>query len=328
MTNVAGSWPRWPQPTQEAALSRWAWWRGEEEAADLVLYLLNAAKLDYELRVFRERRAEIATASMTLDRELDQVLVLHASVSVRQSLASLASAQQRLIDAQASTSAMAIELTHLRALKRTVGIARRNLAMLTPKATVESDVTAESMFRRDQDLAEWLQDQIDGDVGYAEAILSRAKEAQALTSLRLSAVDQRIVRAQARVTLLQTSLTAALLAGIGVIAVLQLRVDVAPHVRIPLLVAFMSMLLALPVLAAHWLDRYRRIDHVAAMVFGAGAGWLVAAVVAGNADPVTSLIGIVIGAALGRAFTYWHDQTPEADDRDGHKGRGYADTRT
>lgn len=311
------------RPEREEAVSRWLWWRDGREAPEFGLYLLNAAKLDYQVRVYRARREPLFEALRAMDAELDGVLALHAQAGLagRTSLPGLMQAQQRLIEAQAASASMAIELTHLRALKRTVVIARRNLAQLSPVATVSPDAAvavareasqasgsqADSMGRRDQDLAAWLEEQVENDIGYAEAAMARSREAQQLTMLRLQQAGTQIARAQSRVTLLQTSLLGALLASLGAVAALRITFEPPLPMRLPMLVSLGALLLAAPALAAHWFERYSAVDHWAAVILGAALGWLAAALGA-NDSLLPILFGVAAGMAVARATTWLHDR--------------------
>ncbi|MBA2275078.1 MAG: hypothetical protein H0W00_00065 [Chloroflexi bacterium] len=311
-------------PEREQDVSRWLWWRDTREATPFGLYLLNAAKLDYQVRVYRARREPLFAALRTMDAELDVVLALHAQagLSGRTSLPGLMAAQQRLIEAQAASASMAIELTHLRALKRTVVIARRNLAHLSPVAVSSPDTAlatgragsetsgsqADSMGRRDQDLAAWLEEQVENDIGYAEAAMARSREAQQLTMLRLQQAGTQIARAQSRVTLLQTSLLGALLASLGAVAVLRITFEPPIPMRVPMLLSLGALLLAAPALATHWFERYSAVDHWAAAILGAALGWLaVSALGAGDSLPIM-LVGVAAGIAMARALTWLHDR--------------------
>lgn len=305
-------------PEDEEHLSRWLWWDGPHEAAPFLTYLLDAAKLDYEGRVFALRRRAFAAAVDELGRDLDKVLTLHqqAGLAGRTSMPGLIDAQERLISARAASSSVAIEMTFLRALRRTVAIARRNMASHIP-ASVAADAGGDGtgFFAHDQRTAVWLEEQVDQDLGYAESVLQRAREAQDLTRLRLDQAMTRITRAQSRVTLMQTSLVSSLVSGLGAIAIMDLSFDPDENLRLPLLGAFMALTAFVPVLAAHWFERFAVIDHLVAMLLGASVGWLSVQLVAvatggGHAGPVVVLLAVLAGAAVGRSLTWLHDRGP------------------
>ena len=222
--------------------------------------------------------------------------------------AGLQAAQQRLADAQAESSDLAIELTRLKALQRTIGIARHNLTLTTPPAAPGQRTSSSQMFERDQALAGWLEGQIDQDLGYAQGAVERAREAQQMNQLRLQQQLAQLTRAQSRVALLQTSLVAALLASFTMINIFRIQLDLSDAVKVPLLATGVAVLLALPPLAAHWFERYGVIDHLAAALCGAAAGWLLGAAATNSALNVVPLLTAIVGAALGWVLTLVHDR--------------------
>jgi hypothetical protein len=228
-------------------------------------------------------------------------------------------AQEKLAEAQVEAAELAIDLTRMRSLKRTVSIARHNLALTAPQPAPGQLVTAAQMFERDQALAAWLDAQVDQDVGYAEAVVERAREAQNLTLLRLQQALTQLSRAQNRVALLQTSLLAALLATFALVNTIHVSIpNIDEALKIPIVAAFVSLQLALPALAAHWYEKYGLVDHLASMLFGATSGWLVASLVAGTPTSLfVALVGVAVGLAAARALTALHDRWLLAEsDRD------------
>ena len=222
--------------------------------------------------------------------------------------AGLQQAQQRLADAQAESSDLAIELTRLRALQRTIGIARHNLTLTTPAPAPGQRASSSQMFERDQALATWLEGQIEQDLGYAQGAVERAREAQQVTQLRLQQQLAQLTRAQSRVALLQTSLVAALLASFTMINIFGIQLNLEEAVKVPLLATGVALLLALPPLAAHWFERYGLIDHLAAALCGGASGWLLAALITDNAANPVAVVTVVAGAACWLAPDARHDR--------------------
>lgn len=304
----------------EDELSRWLWWRDEQELASFGRYLLNASKLGYESRVYGLTRRSVADRVHASDERITELRTPRVEPT---HAAGLQEAQQRLADAQTQSSDLAIELTRLKALQRTIGIARHNLTLTTPAPATGQRAANAQMFERDQALAGWLEAQIDQDVGYAQGAIDRAREAQQMTQLRLQQQLAGLTRAQSRVALLQTSLVAALLASFTMINIFQIRLNLVEGVKVPLLSAGVALLLALPPLAAHWFERYGPIDHLAAALCGATAGWLLAAIA--TADTGTSVVlllaGSVLGAAIGWFLTLQHDRRFRRETRRPDRGR-------
>ena len=299
----------------EDDLSRWLWWQGDRELAPFGRYLLNAAKLAYEARVYEGARRSMGHQIREIDRGLETLMALHhpGRLAGRSSFQVLQEAQGRLADAQGQVAGLAIDLTRLRALKRTVNIARHNLALSAPEAAPGQQAAAGQVFERDQSLAAWLDSQIDEDVGYAEAAVERAREAQNVTQLRLQQALTQLTRAQNRVALLQTSLISALLASFTVVSVLKIQPPVPTGQYGSVLASVVALLLAMPALAAHWYERYGLIDHLAAILFGSALGWEVAAILTGSSttgEPpaALALVGAIAGGAIARLVTALHDR--------------------
>jgi hypothetical protein len=80
-----------------------------------------------------------------------------------------------------------------------------------------------------------------------------------------------------------------------------------------LLAALASLLLAVPVLVAHWHEPFRAFDHTVAGMLGAAVGWLLAAAVWPDFDaPVAvTILAAAGGAALGVLAGRAHDRRPK-----------------
>jgi hypothetical protein len=302
-------------------LSRWLWWQGDRELPPFARYLLNASKLGYEVRVYDGYHRAISERVHAMDIDLAELMRLQEQgrPGSPSSMQRVQAAQEKLAEAQVEAAELAIDLTRLRSLKRTVSIARHNLGLTAPQPAPGQLVTAAQMFERDQALAAWLDAQVDQDVGYAEAVVERAREAQNLTLLRLQQALTQLSRAQNRVALLQTSLLAALLATFALVNTIHVTIpNIDEALKIPIVAAFVSFQLALPALAAHWYEKYGHVDHLASMLFGATSGWLVASLVAGTPTSLLAvLVGVAIGLAAARGLTALHDRWLLAEsDRD------------
>jgi hypothetical protein len=293
----------------EQALDALVWWRDEHDLVPMGRYLLNASKLDYELRVYGERKKQLEGNVQEVDEPLEAVLEEHRRLIASHSprLDSLLEAQSNLILAQEHSAGLISAISRLRELQRTVNIARENLLLATPSP--DSDrAPSDSFFSRDQRVADWLSRQIEQDLGYADAVLERAKGAQDLTSLRLSQAADRHARLQSRMTLLQTSLLGALLAALAGIGSLKINFQPRSSLEAPLLATLVTLLLGSPALAAHWHERFQFFDHAAAMLFGAAAAWLAIAASWEEAPVLVIVVVAAAGAGLARLLTYLHDE--------------------
>ncbi len=277
-------------------LSRLFWWSGEREMPRMTRYQVHAAKLRYEERVHALRKAELDTATEEVERAIDDVLKAHRDLD-ETSTASLAAADQRLLEAQADSAGLVIQLSYLRALQRTIDIARHNLALIAP-----GDYTGapETMVDRDRALASRLSDQIDHDIGYGEAVQERAQHATGLSSLRLQQAEQRLQAGRSRLVLYQTALLSALLTGIGAIATFDLTLHVDEPLRLPLLASLVTLLLAAPVVAVSWHDGFRPLDRVVIALLGASLSWLAIAVAWPDAPWLAVVAAMTAGVGVSQ----------------------------
>ncbi|MGH2539087.1 MAG: CATRA conflict system CASPASE/TPR repeat-associated protein, partial [Actinomycetota bacterium] len=138
-------------------LSRQFWWGGQQELARMARYQVHAAKLRYEERVHTLRAADLDVATGRVERALDDVLAANRSIDTG-STASFASAERRLIEAQADSAGLVIQLSYLRELRRTIDIARHNLTLVT--SSVAAPSASATMVDRDLALATRLSEQI------------------------------------------------------------------------------------------------------------------------------------------------------------------------
>ncbi len=272
-------------------LSRLFWWAGERDLARMVQYQVHAAKVRYEERVHAVRKADLGTAVERVARAVDESLAAHRDLDAR-STGTIASAERRLIEAQADSAGLVIQLSYFRALQRTLDIARHNMALVAPGTP---GAAPDTMIDRDRALAARLSDQIEHDIGYAEAVAERAQHATSLSSLRLQHSQERLQAGRSRLVLFQTALLSALLTGIGAIATFDLSLDVAGHLRFPLLATLVTVLLAAPIVAASWHDGFRPLDRLVIGMLGASLAWLGLA----SALPSASWLAGVAAAAAG-----------------------------
>ena len=292
-------------------LSRLFWWTGEREMPSMVRYQVHAAKLRYEERVHALRKAELDAAVAEVDRAVDEVLAAHRDLDAT-STASLAAAETRLIEAQADSTGLVIQLSYLRALQRTVDIARHNMALIVPGDFAGAP---ETMIDRDRALASRLTEQIDHDIGYAEAVQERAQHATGLSSIRLRRAEQQLQAGRSRLVLYQTALLSALLTGIGAIATFELTLDVAQQLRLPLLTSLVTLLLAAPVVAVSWHDGFRPLDRFVIGLLGASLSWLVVVAAWPSAPWYAVVAAVAAGSAASQLIASRHARPGDAATR-------------
>lgn len=208
----------------DAELSAWTWTRGDQEMTPFAKYLLHAAKLRYQLRVwgdgqgFRQLRRETDDTVRTLlsmvltsaqrQRPLNQVELLDASA--------------QLVSLQARELGLVQRASSLREMRRTVDIAASNLVALT------GDTQLKGLFADDRALAGWFAQQLDDDATYLEAARDRAREVGAF-------IDQLVRRGQQqrqeRFNLGLTGLIGAIVMSLAAIQSLQYPVPLPGPVK-------------------------------------------------------------------------------------------------
>jgi hypothetical protein len=301
---------------RQADLDAWVWWAGPQDLAPFGRYLMHAAKLHYESRVFERRRASLKATLARVDSALGTVLDLHRDVRVAgaATMPALMRAQGELARAQADQTGLAIEISNLRQLRRTVAIAERNLQAVGPPPDPDNVAMAGTFLGRDLALAGWLGEQIEQDIGYADAVRERADQVHTMTSLRLQGAAQRIDRARSRLDLIQTTLLGAVLSGVLAYGTFGIAFQPDHNVRLPLLATLASVLLALPVLLVHWHEPFRAFDHVVGAAFGASLAWLLVVALWPDFDApaFASVLGAAVGAFFALMATRAHDRAPPA----------------
>jgi hypothetical protein len=286
-------------PAAEKALDAWVWWRSRVDAAPLVRCLLHSAKLDYEAAVYAGGIGQMRERESDVDASLDELVRLHVQIDRSGPLTTgaLLEAQTRLTRLQADSTGLLVSMTRLRELEQTVKIAGENLRTVVPQPSPKDGTTEAAPLGDGLETAEWLTLQIAHDIAFGEAVRERVEEVRALTSLRLQQAVEWQTRRQARVTLIQTTLIGALVAALGASRTLGVGLDPRRPLRVPILIAFIAVLLALPALLAHWYDGYGWFDYVAVSALVAATTAVGIVLVWRDASTAVIVIAAVLGGA-------------------------------
>jgi hypothetical protein len=299
-----------PEAAEDAAY-RWVWTSGDGELAPLGRYLLHAAKLRHQLRVFDDGRS-FRRIHAEVEAAIDELLRFHlAADPAAVPVARLLDARARLAGVQAGTAGLVAASTRLREIARTVDIARTNMAALS--ASTGPPGPSAGLFADDRALAAWFADRLADEQVYLDAARERAREVADVTA---AVVDQRLAerqeatrRHQERGTLLQTSVLGALLMALAAVQALGYQLRVVPGAaQAPLIVLLAALALALPSWALRLHPEARdgaplgAADHVMVGAVGAAAGWLALAWAASlhhwALGPGWALLAAAGGAAL------------------------------
>jgi hypothetical protein len=193
-------------PGKDVLLSAWTWSTGRAATTPLTRYLMHAAKLRYEYRVWEESRASVKARRNEV------------SASAAAVLGQLRSADRGLpFDAETVSKllepcyALEADVAHLvdmgsqiHQVKRTVEIAVANLSESAEPTHSPGKAT---MFADDQKLGTWLIAQLDDDITYLNAVKEGARDvvvaAQAALERRSAALNQAEHEHRDKISLLQ-----------------------------------------------------------------------------------------------------------------------------
>ena len=260
-------------------------------------YLLHAAKLRYEVGVFQRSVTAIRARERSVDAALDELLALTETQGALPRPSETAQVEEVLDRARKDSTALLLSLTRMRDLQLTVEIACHNLTSYRPEGEGEAG-DGGSPFDRDSDLGEWLTEQIGREILYLSSVRERAVEVQGLTSFRVDQATASHARVLNRLTLLQTSVLGALLAGVGVAGTFGEPIDLTGSLRLPVLFVVMAIALALPPVVVRWYERYGAFEILGTGGVGASAGWLIV-VLADRSPPVAlTLAAAVVGGVV------------------------------
>jgi hypothetical protein len=288
---------------RDTELSAWTWIAAGRELPPLARYLLHAAKLRYQLRVweagqgFRQLRKE---ADTTIRKLLEAV----APARRREpSQTELVAASRELTSLQARELGLVDRSTRLREMCRTVDIAAANLAALS------GDAQLGGPFADDRELAVWFARQLDDDATYLEAALRRSEQVGALMDRLVQRSRQ---RRQESVNLGLTGAIGAILMSLAAIQSLQYTVPLPAEVKPAVITTLGALALWVSLVVLRIIVPERRwslaLAHAGSGVVTAAITWIAVSAVAGSgagAGWTWSLtgFGFVAGVLAAVVFT-------------------------
>ncbi|GAA2592301.1 hypothetical protein GCM10010435_83800 [Winogradskya consettensis] len=264
---------------QDPALTAWVWTTRERGLPPLARYLLHAAKLRYQLRVWSASepigslRSRTDTAIGTL---LERITVAERGAGP---LSELIAAGHVVLDLQARERGLTDRSTRNREMARTVRIAAVNLTQL-------GDPALGGPFTDDQALAEWLEQRLDDETTYLDAASHRAERTGALAD---QFVERALQRRQQVINLGLTGVIGAILMSLAAVQSLEYQVPLPGPVKPAVVAALgaLALLAAFVVLRAVAPDRRwsSLLLRGAAAGIGATLAWLAVAVCTGAGLP-------------------------------------------
>jgi hypothetical protein len=261
----------------DAELSAWTWIGAGRALPPFAKYLLHAANLRYQLRVwdagqaFRRLRRE---ADTTIRKLLESV-----SPSRRRdpSQAELVEASRELACLQARELGLVDRSTRLREMCRTADIAAANLSALSGHAQLGG------LFADDRELAEWFAHQLDDDATYLEAALRRSEQVGTLVDRLVQRSRQ---RRQESVNLGLSGAVGAILMSLAAVSALQYTVPVPTQVKPAVITTLAALALCASLAVLRVIMPERRwslaLVQTGFGVVTAAITWTVVAAVAGS----------------------------------------------
>ncbi|MFI8931585.1 CATRA conflict system CASPASE/TPR repeat-associated protein [Streptomyces sp. NPDC053474] len=284
-------------------------WHARDRPAPLTRYALHAAKLRYERSVLeRSRHAELRDRAGAAVRQTWEVTGRLLGGD-RPALREVLDARAVLIGLRTDGQGLIVVAAGLRMMRRTVEIARDNLAAAAAgefEPPPDAPLPPASPFAGDRLLAERLRQDIDDELEYVQATIESSAE---VSREALAATEVHLADHRQRLTLLQTSFLGALLMGLAAIQAFGYHVPVPGPVQAPVIALLAALALTLPVTVLAWsrgavrTDTFAVLHHVLLGAVGAAVGWAAATLVAEGAEGGAqqarwSLVGAGAGAVV------------------------------
>ncbi|MBM9507820.1 CATRA conflict system CASPASE/TPR repeat-associated protein [Actinacidiphila acididurans] len=290
----------------ERELDAWAW-HSRDRLAPLTRYLLHAAKLRYEAAVYdasthRDLRERVEEAT---DRARAAGQRLRGRTST--ALAEALDARAVLVALRTDAEGLITAAGRLRVMRRTVQIARANLAAAVAGEAAVSLPAAEGSdnpFGHDQRLGQWLEQQLDDDLEYVSATLESSAE---VVRDAAALADSHLADHRAQLTLLETSLIGALVMSLTVVQAFGYRVPLPGPLQAPVIALLAAVALILPVAVAGWSRStvrqgpFRALVQALPAAGGAAGGWFLATLAAEWASGGAQRAGWSVAAAAAGA---------------------------
>jgi hypothetical protein len=289
---------------RDPELTAWTWTTRARDLPPLARYLLNAAKLRYQLRVWAT-----AEAMGQLRRETDAAIsrllaTTDASPPGPGRQAELLEASRALVDLQARERGLVDRATRCREMSRTVEIAASNLT------TLGGDPAIGGLFADDRALADWFLQRLDDEVTYLEAALRRSERVGTLAD---QLVQRDMQRRQESVNLGLTGAIGAILMSLAAVQSLEYTVPL-PGVVKPAVVstlgvlALLAPLVVLRVVVPEW--RWSLVLlRASAAALGGALAWVAVSAVGGSSVGASwtwacagagMIAGLAVAVAAGR----------------------------
>lgn len=291
---------------RDPELTAWAWTTRARELPPLGKYLLNAAKLRYQLRVWAAAES-IGRLRTDTDAAIATLLNMTAAPHGPSRQSDLLKASHALVNLQARERGLVDRSTRSREMSRTVEIATANLTTLC------GDPTLGGPFTDDRALAEWFVQRLDDEATYLEAALRRSEQVGALAD---QLVERSLRHRQETVNLGLTGAIGAILMSLAAVQSLQYTIPLPGPVKPAVVSALAALALLASLVVLRVMAPERRWSLVLVRV-GVGSlsgtlAWIGISAVGGNdvgtgwtwlcagAGMVTGLVAVLLATGRGR----------------------------
>ncbi|SEQ84265.1 CATRA conflict system CASPASE/TPR repeat-associated protein [Streptomyces radiopugnans] len=280
-------------------LTAWTWTTRARELPPLGKYLLHAARLRYQLRVWSAagsagRLRDAADTAVT--ELLEQTAAPHGPGRE----ADLLRATRALVGLQARERGLVDRSTRSREMARTVEIAAANLAALGDSSP--DGPTPGGPFADDRALAEWFGRRLDDESTYLEATLRRCEQVGAFADQLLQRARQ---RRQETVNLGLTGAVGAVLMSLTAVQALQYTIPLPGPVKPAVVTALGALTLLVSLVVLRVVVPERRwtaaLVRLGAAALGAALAWTAVSATGGATGVGWTWAGAGAGAVAGFA---------------------------
>jgi hypothetical protein len=321
---------------KDVLLSAWTWSAGDAATTPLTRYLMHAAKLRYEYRVWAQERPDVQSQRNRVSAE--SAAVLRQLRSADRGLPSDVEAVSRLLEpcyALEADVAVLIDMgSQIQQLRRTVEIA---VANLSESVEGSPSLGKPTMFEDDRKLGTWLTAQLDDDATYLLAVKDGARDvvaaAQAAFERRTADLNRTVRESRDKISLLQAVVISAAVLCLTAVQALGYKVPFTGGVSSAAVAALSACALWLVVVVLRLAvgpDRTGRgasrvrwlvIESLVAGVAVATVGWALSSWIrlqllhyhpSGAFTGVWSAVGFVIGAGAIATRPLWQRERQDA----------------
>lgn len=262
---------------RDPELTAWTWTTRTRALPPLGRYLLHAAKIRYQLRVWNAAEG-IGRLRADTDRVIAELLEkTEGARGVRGTRSELLKASHALIDLQVRERGLVNRASRSREVSRTVEIAAANLTALG------GDPDLGGLFADDRALAEWFIQRLDDEATYLEAALHRCSQVGTLAD---QSVQRSLQRRQETVNAGLTGALGAILMSLAAVQAFQYTVPLPGPVKPAVIAALGALALVASLVVLRVVAAERRwsltLLRLGVGALGAALAWVAVSALVGD----------------------------------------------